>query len=263
LASNQVVGSSNLSGRATHTDTGKFVPELVFNPKASIQIEKFDDRHFCLVMDDAVLEPDRLVQFSIDQRNDFGAVDFSFYPGIYLMAPDESAANMAEFFQWRVRRHFDSRRVVDLILRYSMVTVPPEKLRPIQWVCHRDDVGLEAGLSMQASVLYLFRDPRLGGTSFYVPTRPKAEIDALFIDTRTMTAEAFAAKYGMAAGYMRAGNDYFRRIGGVAAKWNRLIFYDGGMFHSSDNPAAETLSSDPLTGRLTLNGFFTSRRNLA
>ena len=238
------------------------MPDLVFNPRASIRIEKFDDRHFCLVIDDAVLEPERLVQYSISQRTHFGAVDFSYYPGNYLMAPDESVATMAEYFQWRVRRHFDSRRVVDLILRYSMATLLPEALRPIQWVCHRDDVGLDAGLSMQASVLYLFRDQRLGGTSFYVPARPKAEIEALFTDTRQMTADAFAAKYGIAAGYMRAGNEYFRRIGGVAPKWNRLIFYDGGMLHSSAIPEPERLTSDPLTGRLTLNGFFTSRRNL-
>ena len=228
-----------------------------------MKIERFDDRHFCLVIDDAVLEPERLVQHSISRRNDFGAVDFSYYPGTYLMAPDESVATMAEYFQWRVRRHFDSRRVVDLILRYSMVTLPLTALRPIQWVCHRDDVGLDPGLSMQASVLYLFRDERLGGTSFYVPTRPKAEIEALFTDTRQMTPDAFAAKYGMAPAYMHAGNEYFRCIGSVAPKWNRLIFYDGGMLHSSAIPEPERLTSDPATGRLTLNGFFTSRRNLS
>jgi len=44
----------------------------------------------------------------------------------------------------------------------------------------------------------------------------------------------------------------------VAAAWNRLIVYDGSWFHSADvNPAR--LATDPLQGRLTLNGFITCR----
>jgi hypothetical protein len=49
----------------------------------------------------------------------------------------------------------------------------------------------------------------------------------------------------------------------VPAKWNRLIFYDGGMLHSGDIRKPERMSPDPRVGRLTLNGFFTSRRRAA
>lgn len=238
------------------------MPARVFNPNASVQVERFDDRHFCLVIDDALLEPEKLVQLATERRGEFSAVDISFYPGIHLLAPRELAASLAEFFQWRARRYFDARRGVDVLCRYSMVTLPPQALRPIQWICHRDDSNLDARLSMQASVLYLFHEPGLGGTDFYAPARPKSEIDALFLDANREAAGAFTAKYGIKAGYMHEGNEYFRRIGGVAAKWNRLIFYDGGMLHSSDIAAPDRLSDDPLRGRLTLNGFFTSRRNL-
>jgi hypothetical protein len=41
-----------------------------------------------------------------------------------------------------------------------------------------------------------------------------------------------------------------------------LIFYDGGLLHSGDITAPGKLSKDPVAGRLTLNGFFTCRRNL-
>jgi Family of unknown function (DUF6445) len=34
------------------------------------------------------------------------------------------------------------------------------------------------------------------------------------------------------------------------------------VLHSGDIAAPDKLTSDPLTGRLTLNGFFTSGRNL-
>jgi hypothetical protein len=138
----------------------------------------------------------------------------------------------------------------------------PQALRPMQWLCHRDDVRLPARLSMQASVLYLFHDINLGGTSFFAPIRPAADIDALFEDARRLAPDAFADKYRLCAGYMREGNDYFRLLGNVAARWNRMIVYDGGMLHTGDIRAPGKLTDDPLTGRLTLNGFFTSSRNL-
>lgn len=227
-----------------------------------MQVVRFDDRHFCLVVDDALLDPDALVQFAADRRAQFNSVDFSYYPGTYLMAPAELTERLADYFRLHARRSFDARRCVETICRYSIVTLPPEELRPIQWVCHRDDVGLDEKLSMQASVLYLFRDPQLGGTGFYAPTRSAVDTGALFADARLASPADFATKYGLSPGYMRDSNDWFRRIGGVAAKWNRLIFYDGGVLHASDIAAPERLSADPRSGRLTLNGFFKCRRNL-
>ncbi len=235
---------------------------IAFNPNALVQVERFDDRHFCLVIDDALLEPQRVAQWAIGQRASFSAADASFYPGRVLQAPRELTASLIEFFQWRARRHFDARRSVEVLCRYSMVTLRPEALRPIQWICHRDDSRLDARLSMQASVLYLFHDQHLGGTSFYAPARPQEQVDALFRDANQLDGGAFSVKYGIQPGYMHAGNEYFSRIGTIPARWNRLIFYDGGMLHSSEITDPDRLSDDPLSGRLTLNGFFTSQRHL-
>ncbi len=234
----------------------------VFNLQAAVVVEKFDERHCCLIIDDAVLEPEKLAQYALERRGEFSAVNANYYPGIQLPAPRELSAGLVDYFLWRVRHHFDARRGVEALCRYAMVTQSPQALQPLQWICHRDDSGLDARHSMQASVLYLFRDQALGGTNFYAPTRPQAEIDALFVAARQQSAAAFAARYGIEAGYISTGNEYFRLLGNVAAKWNRLIFYDGGMLHSSAITAPERLSDDPLRGRLTLNGFFTSRRNL-
>ena len=234
----------------------------LFNPAATMQVAQFDDRHFCLVVDDALLNPDELVQFAAERRAEFNSVDFSHYPGIYRMAPAELSERLTDYFQLHARRRFDARRCVETICRYSLVTLPPQALHPIQWLCHRDDVGLDARLSMQASVLYLFHDPELGGTGFYVPTHSAAATGALFADARLASPSAFAARYGLSPGYMHESNAWFRRIGGIAAKWNRLIIYDGGMLHASDIAAPDRLSADPESGRLTLNGFFTCRRNL-
>ena len=238
-------------------------PAPIFNPQARLQIARFDERHFCLIIDDAVLNPDELVRFATDRAAEFNSIDFNYYPGIYRTAPPELTNQLSDYFQFHARRHFDARRCIEIECRYSIVTLAPQALHPLQWVCHRDNVGLDAKLSMQASVLYLFHDTRLGGTGFYAPVRSEADTGGLFADARLLSPAAFTAKYGIVPGYLHEGNAWFRRIGNVAAKWNRLIIYDGGMLHASDIDAPELLSADPGTGRLTLNGFFTCRRNLA
>ena len=67
-----------------------------------------------------------------------------------------------------------------------MVTTPPEQLDPRQWQCHRDRVSTDPGAIYVASVLYLFRDPALGGTSFYVPRQSPAATDRIQYDSQTL-----------------------------------------------------------------------------
>jgi hypothetical protein len=130
-------------------------------------------------------------------------------------------------------------------------------------MCHRDISALESHHSIQAAVLYLFNNTVLGGTSFYEAARPAGEMSSLFQDATMLPSAIFAQKYPEFSGYMHGSNRYFQCVGTVPAKWNRMIFYDGYLLHSGDILAPEKLNNDPLTGRLTLNAFFTSRRHLA
>jgi AcrR family transcriptional regulator len=57
-----------------------------------------------------------------------------------------------------MRSLFDARRLEQMHCRLSMVTLPPHALRPYQWLCHSDRYDLDAMRSIQASVLYLFKD---------------------------------------------------------------------------------------------------------
>ena len=235
----------------------------LFNPRASVSVLEFEGGRFCLVIDDALREPERLVQYAAASRDSFQPVDFSKYPGIYLHAPEAVAAGLTDYFQQRLRGRFDARRCLGAHIRLSLVTVPPAALRPRQWLCHVDNVLLPPTESMPASVLYLFKDEQLGGTGFYVPARPAAEIAAMLSAADSLPAEAFTQQFGLQPGYMHDSNAWFRRIGGVTAQWNRLIFYDGGMHHAAEITHPERLSADPSVGRLTLNGFYTCRRHLA
>ena len=169
---------------------------------------------------------------------------------------------MADYFALHVRKRLGARRTLDLTVRLSMVTVPPAKLEPRQWQCHRDRVADDpAAVLFAASVLYLFRDPTLGGTSFYVPRQSVAETDRLLADSQLLGAQEFSARYGLRPGYMAGSNAYFEHIAQVGAAWNRVIFYDGGLFHSADVGSPGRLDPNPARGRLTLNSFFTCRRS--
>jgi hypothetical protein len=46
----------------------------------------------------------------------------------------------------------------------------------------------------------------------------------------------------------------------VPPRFNRLIFYDGSLFHAGDIPHPGLLRDDVRSGRLTFNGFFVCRR---
>jgi hypothetical protein len=143
-----------------------------------------------------------------------------------------------------------------------MVAREPAQLLPWQWFCHTDRLESGPGQCVAASVLYLFQDPALGGTAFYRPRRPAQDTEALVQASARMPAAEFSQRSGIAAGYMTGSNDWFERIGAVPARFNRLILYSGNVFHTGDITAPERLSSDPRTGRLTLNGFFVCKRSL-
>ncbi|HEY8011775.1 MAG TPA: DUF6445 family protein [Rudaea sp.] len=235
----------------------------IFNTSPRIERVALSGGAFCLVIDDALVEPERVAGFALAQAREFRNVDFNAYPGTYLMPLPELVEALRVFFIQHLRRFFDARRVVSAHCRYSLVTLEPNALRPYQWFCHRDNQRVVPGESIQASVLYLFRDAALGGTGFYEPAIPPDALTAFYVDANTLSVEAFAGKYGLEPGYICDSTRYFTKIGSVPAKWNRLIFYDGSLLHSGDIRAPERLSTDPARGRLTFNGFFVSRRNAA
>lgn len=111
-------------------------------------------------------------------------------------------------------------------------------------------------------VAYLFQDPALGGTSFYRSLQSEADTDRMIEDAGRMSGAEFGARYGLEPGYLSGSNRYFERVAQIPAAWNRMLFYNGDLFHSGDVTAPERLSGDPRTGRLTLNGFFTCRSAL-
>lgn len=234
-----------------------------FNPAPRIQRIPLYEGHQCLVVDDLLADPAAWISAIRARHQAFRPTGHA-YPGVELWFDEAHTAAIAAYFAARVMATLGLAEVLNAASRASLVTLAPERLAPMQRICHRDDRGVPAGEAVAASVLYLFDDPALGGTSFYRPRRPPAEIAALIDDSRVLRNEAFDARHpGFARGYMLEGNDWFDRVATVPARCNRALFYDGGIFHSGDIRHPERLSADPARGRLTINSFLRCRRRVA
>jgi hypothetical protein len=229
-----------------------------FNPAPTISSVTLPGGFEVVVIDDVLLDPAGLVERAC--QSNFQRPRYFFYPGLIAAAPAGLTARCADHFAQHARTRLQARRTLSHDVRLSMVTTPPSQLDPRQWQCHRDEVSRDPAIMFVASVLYLFHDATLGGTSFYVPRQSPADTDAIVNDSATLDAQRFTARYGLTAGYMDGGNAYFDCVARVPAAWNRMILYDAGFFHSGDIGRPDRLTCDPATGRLTLNGFFTCRR---
>ena len=232
----------------------------MFNPDPHIRELPITPGHSCYVIDQVLSDPQAWVDRACQHREAFEMTGHNAYPGVELRMPDLISERLGEFFAQHIRSRLGARRTERVHSRLALVTLAPEQLQPRQWICHRDRMGLGANYCIGASVLYLFKDPALGGTNFFVPRRPPAEIDLLVHESGTLSADQFSRKYGVARGYLTRSNDWFEKVLSVPAAWNRMIFYDGSLFHCSDIPAPERIVYDPARGRLTLNGFFTCTR---
>lgn len=236
-------------------------PAPRFNPRARLATLDFGGGAICLVLDDALLEPERLREFAIAARDRFVPAPFNAYPGIEMPMPADFSAGIEDYFNRAVRARLGGRRTLRMNTRLAMVTADPAALEPRQRICHRDSAWVDPAHTIAASVLYLFEDPRLGGTAFFRPRHTAAAIDRLVHDSSTMPGPDFDAKYpDIAHDYLQDSNAWFERIGRVDAAFNRMIFYDGRLFHSGEVGPPPARSGDPATGRLTLNGFFTCSR---
>lgn len=235
----------------------------MFNPNPRIESVPIAGRHVCHVIDDALLDPDALVALAAAHADAFVETRHNAYPGPELRMPDGFSAQLDAFFTRHLRRAFDVRRTERMYSRLAITATPRERLAPSQSICHVDRLSVEPQHRIVASVLYLFHDARLGGTTFYAPKHPPEVILPMIADAGNLDAEAFRARYGIATGYMTASNDWFEKILTVPARYNRMIFYEGTLFHSGEIAHPELLSRDPRAGRLSLNGFFTCRRHLS
>ncbi|WP_082579895.1 DUF6445 family protein [Pelomonas sp. Root1444] len=235
-------------------------PTLRINPDARLHAVELVGGAKVHVVDDFVQDPEALVALAQSAAGQFGAIAGHPYPGPQLDLPGSVSAELDAFFRQHLREPLRLGAPLGMYGRFSRVAQDASTLDARQRICHRDDSALQPGEMISASVHYLFKDASLGGTVFFRSLMSDADTQQFRRDANTMDASAFGDKYGIPPGYMTESNRYFEVIGRVPARWNRAIFYDGGIFHSGDIQwAAHKAGYQAGLGRLTINAFFKSR----
>lgn len=234
----------------------------MFNPAPVVQRIPLGDSAVC-VIDDALLEPERWVALARRHAEGFVEAPRNAYPGVELPMPDSIALQCMAYLDQHLCAQFGLSGSRHGHVKLAMATHPEERLQPFQTIPHIDRLRMEEGQVAMASVLYLFADQGLGGTSFYKPKVDAGHLATLFEDAARLDATAFGQRHGLARRYPAASTAWFERVLTLPPRWNRLIAYPGTIFHSSDLPNPARLASDPAAGRLTLNGFFACERALS
>lgn len=207
-----------------------------------VQIDEFSG------MVDELLARGRAAQYQ-----DGGAM----YPGLRSWCePDYLDRNRALIFQ-ALQQVFGFRRGVSLdASTFSLVTLAPEKLAPIQRIPHYDHSEVDI-----IAIMHYLLGPESGGTAFHrhrrtgfetiTPGREAAYNAGLAADERDYGVPPEAYFYG--------DGERYEMIGEIEAKPDRLILYRGRMLHSGVIPRPGELTGDPATGRLTINMFLRGR----
>lgn len=235
---------------------------VALNPDLKITRQGIGDGKFCIVIDDFLANPEKLIEYANNNTQKFYATPRG-YPGIMMNLDDDMLMDFHRFIRNRMSRQFRFLRGgLKIKTGLSMVTLPAEKLSNFQRLCHTDP-RTRPGCRNYAALLYLYSNEQLGGTAFYRWKHPQIIKKALAMELQdpaaagTFLAE-YCAAFRQTPRYMSASNELAELVEVIEARFNRLIFYSGEVPHSGHITAPQLLSGDPRKGRLTLNSFVTA-----
>ena len=136
---------------------------------------------------------------------------------------------------------------------FSLVTLKPEQLQPLQRLPHMDN----RGPWYFASVHYLNAGDH-GGTGFFRhrPTGFERITNERYESFKEAENSHFASNGPPAEKYINESDDHFELVAAVGYKPNRMAIYPGNLLHSGLIKPDRDICDDPATGRLTANLFF-------
>lgn len=209
-------------------------------------------------IDGAIESPEALVSIAAGDAT-FGdaAEGENFYPGRLAPAPLEYVSGLVRALDPLIRDGFGLTGVAlgHASCNFSLVTLPPERLKPAQRIPHVDTVD-----PLQLAILHYLCDPQLGGTAFYRHRATGFEtLTAERLDRYRNVLDAELQSAPAPPAYIDGDTPQFTRTRLVDAAFNRVVVYRSRTLHSGHIPHPAALSSDPRKGRLTANIFLTYR----
>jgi len=232
---------------------------IQINPSATIRREPISEEHCCVIVDDFLLEPKKLIDFAVRHAGDFDSVQSS-YPGPLLRIDASAMADIYRFIRFSMARQFPFHKGgLDFWSYLAIVAVRPSDLSYLQRICHTDPER-NPRRAPYAALIYLFENEDLGGTGFYrwKELEIVKQIEAVGREdpdkALALLHEHFPT-YRRPSHYMTESNEIAELLTTIPARFNRMIFYSGDVPHSGAITSPELLSRDVQQGRLTLNVF--------
>ncbi len=227
----------------------RFIPDLTFNPQATVSVRHIGDEGLpVLVIDNVLNFPEQLVELA--RHVPFGRPR-GMYPGLNAMLPPPYLRAVMGWLRPYMAQVFAIAPTVQVTAHgfFALATLTPDRLHPMQKIPHQD----AANPDRLGMVHYLCRGAQ-GGTGFYRHRTTGFEsVDAARREIFAPVVVEEALRREAAGENDRAMPDY-EMTGSVEAVFNRLIVYRAHMLHAG-LLTESTLSDDPLTGRLTANIF--------
>ena len=233
--------------------------KLELNPDFVIEAKRITDSFVCVVIDDFLLNPHELVEYAIQHRNDFLMQERA-YPGLILPLEAELMTAVQRFIRSEMSRIFNFLRGnIRLDATLALASLMPDELSWIQRLCHTDPRS-ESDRRNFASVLYLFDNPKLGGTGFYrwINRTFWQQMSEQQLHDPNAGLDTLKDQFQMFRDppcFITKSNEAAELLDMVPARFNRFIFYSGDLPHSAFICNPEMLSTNPDKGRLTLNCF--------
>ncbi len=234
--------------------------KIRINTDASIRREAISEDQYCVVVDDFLQDPHKLVEFAAHQAGEFSVPARGNYPGPLFRVDGDAMTDVYHFIRSKMTKHFPFLRgYMSLWTFLSMATRRPDELSYLQRICHTDPTSAP-DRTCYAALVYLFENEGFGGTGFYRWRELELVLKAKAIEREdpgkslAFLQEHFPT-YRKPACYMTGSNEIAELLCTIPARFNRLVFYSGTVPHSAAITAPELLSSDTRKGRLTLNIF--------
>jgi len=215
------------------------------------------ESHPVLVIDNALLAPQSLVDCAAAARFSPVREAGNYYPGLRAPAPKEYALGLTDYLRPIIEKEMGAptHTLASARCALSIATLPPERLTIAQRVPHIDTSD-----AMQIAAVHYLCAPRHGGLAFYRHRKTGFEaISAERSKAYFETLRSELADHGEPPlAYVRE-SPLFEKTMEIDAAFDRLVVYRSNLLHSGA-VNAEALSPDPRTGRLTATLFarFTS-----
>lgn len=233
--------------------------DFALNGSARVSHEPIGrEREPLLILDGVMRRPDALVDYAAREVS-FGpaSTESGGFPGLRAPAPLNYVETLVRSLAPIVARTFglSNVKLARAEFNFSLVTLPPDELKPLQRVPHADTTD-----PLQFAFLHYLCDPRFGGTAFY---RHRATGFETLRPERLAAFEALRdgelAETAAEPGYIIGDTRHYERIAAADARFDRVIVYRSRTLHSGLIPPCIALPTDPRAGRLTANIFVNYR----